>query len=188
MLVFNVFKFCFVLFVCLISSSATRLYRGRAPRQGVWQFCVLSHMRQSWETMTSVSAGHIILTPTHPEQAATAGNLTPDLLTGVCTLYRLSYRAMRALQLQIEKRRAIWRHSHKNLQYRAYQINIHSTSTNLWYVCWREGQDKEKECVCVWDREWERDKDCKQQLLIMKENFTMHKLQPTLDISHQKKK
>ena len=24
---------------------------------------VLSHMRQSWETMTSVSAGHIILTP-----------------------------------------------------------------------------------------------------------------------------
>ena len=24
-------------------------------------------MRQSWETMTSVSAGHIILTPTQPE-------------------------------------------------------------------------------------------------------------------------
>ena len=37
--------------VFLTSSSTTRLYRGRAPRQ-------------SWETMTSVSAGHIILTPT----------------------------------------------------------------------------------------------------------------------------
>ena len=39
-------------------SSTTRLYRGRAPRQSVRQFYVLSHMRQSWETMTSVSAGH----------------------------------------------------------------------------------------------------------------------------------
>ena len=48
------------------SSSTTRLYRGRAPRQSVWQFYVLSHMRLSWETMTSVSAGHIILTPTQP--------------------------------------------------------------------------------------------------------------------------
>ena len=58
------------LFVCLFgfltSSSTTRLYRGRAPRQSVWQFYVLPHMRQSWETMTSVSAGHIILTPTQP--------------------------------------------------------------------------------------------------------------------------
>ena len=58
------------LFVCLVvfltSSSTTRLYRGRAPRQSVWQFYVLPHMRQSWETMTSISAGHIILTPTQP--------------------------------------------------------------------------------------------------------------------------
>ena len=46
----------------LTSSSTTRLYHGRAPRQ----FYVLPHMRQSWETMTSVSAGHIILTPTQP--------------------------------------------------------------------------------------------------------------------------
>ena len=57
------------LFVCLFgfltSSSTTRLYRGRAPRQSVWQFYVLPHMRQSWETI-SVSAGHIILTPTQP--------------------------------------------------------------------------------------------------------------------------
>ena len=29
-------------------------------------FYVLPHTRQSWETMTSVSAGHIILTPTQP--------------------------------------------------------------------------------------------------------------------------
>ena len=50
----------------LTSSSTTRLYRGRAPRQSVWQFYVRPHMRQSWETMTSVSAGHIILTPTQP--------------------------------------------------------------------------------------------------------------------------
>ena len=50
----------------LTSSSTTRLYRRRVPRQSVWQFYVLPHMRQSWETMTSVSAGHIILTPTQP--------------------------------------------------------------------------------------------------------------------------
>ena len=50
----------------LTSSSTTRLYRGPAPRQSVWQFYVLPHMRQSWETMTSISAGHIILTPTQP--------------------------------------------------------------------------------------------------------------------------
>ena len=50
----------------LTSSSTTRLYRGRAPRQSILQFYVLPHMRQSWETMTSVSAGHIILTPTQP--------------------------------------------------------------------------------------------------------------------------
>ena len=54
------------LFGFLTSSSTTRLYCGRAPRQSVWQFYVLPHMRHSWETMTSVSAGHIILTPTQP--------------------------------------------------------------------------------------------------------------------------
>ena len=54
------------LFDFLTSSLTTRLYRGRAPRQSVWQFYVLPHMGQSWETMTSVSAGHIILTPTQP--------------------------------------------------------------------------------------------------------------------------
>ena len=59
------------LFVCLLfsfltSSSTTRLYRGQAPRQSVWQFYVLPHMTQSWETITSISAGHIIQTPTQP--------------------------------------------------------------------------------------------------------------------------
>ena len=56
-------------FVCLVGflTSTTRLYRGWAPRQSVWQFYVLPHVRQSWETMTSVSASHIILTPTQPE-------------------------------------------------------------------------------------------------------------------------
>ena len=42
----------------LTSSSNTRPYRGRVPRQSVRQFYVLPQMRQSWETMTSVSAGH----------------------------------------------------------------------------------------------------------------------------------
>ena len=49
------------LFVCLVGfltpSSTTGLYNGRALRQSVCQFYVLPHMGQSWETMTSVSAG-----------------------------------------------------------------------------------------------------------------------------------
>ena len=65
------------LFAFLMSSSTTRLYCGRAPRQSVWQFYVLPHMRQSWETMASVSAGHINdytdTDPTSRERAATAG-------------------------------------------------------------------------------------------------------------------
>ena len=60
----------FCLFVSLVgfltSSSETRLYRRRAPRQSVWQFYVLPHTRQRGETMTPVSAGHIIPTPTQP--------------------------------------------------------------------------------------------------------------------------
>ena len=77
----------------LTSSSTTRLYRGRAPRQSVWQFYVLAHMRQSWETMASVSAGHIILTPdpTSREAGGHSGNRTRDLLTRSRALYRLSY-------------------------------------------------------------------------------------------------
>ena len=63
--------FCFIRVVgwlvgFLTSSSTTRLYRGRAARQSVWQFYVLPHSKQRGETMTSVSAGHIILTPTQP--------------------------------------------------------------------------------------------------------------------------
>ena len=61
------------LFGFVTSSSTTSLYRGQAPRQNVSQFYVLSHMRQSRETMTSVSAGHIILTPTQP-----VGSLRPQ--------------------------------------------------------------------------------------------------------------
>ena len=52
----NFFFFCW--FGFLTSSSTTRPYRGRAPKH------VPPHMRQSWETLTSISAGHIILTPT----------------------------------------------------------------------------------------------------------------------------
>ena len=81
-------------FVCLVgfltSSSTTRLYRGRAPRQSVWQFYVLPHMKQSRETMTSVSAGHIILTPIQP--VGSGRPRTRDLLIRSSALYRLSYR------------------------------------------------------------------------------------------------
>ena len=46
----------------LTSSSTTILgYIADRPQdKSVWQSYVLPHMRQSWETMTSVSAGHII--------------------------------------------------------------------------------------------------------------------------------
>ena len=78
----------------LTSSSTTGLYRGRAPRQSVWQIYVLPHMRQSWEIMTSVSAGHIILTPTQPVGSGRPQhrNQTRDLLTRSRAFYRLSYR------------------------------------------------------------------------------------------------
>ena len=59
-------RFSICLFGFLTSSSATRLYRGRAPRQSVSQFYVLPQTRQRGETMTSVSASHIILTTTQP--------------------------------------------------------------------------------------------------------------------------
>ena len=55
-------------FVCLVgflTSSSTTIADGPQDKS-VWQFYVLPHMRQSWETMTSVSAGHIIQTPTQP--------------------------------------------------------------------------------------------------------------------------
>ena len=90
------------LVVCLVgfltSLSTTRLYRGRAPRQSVWQFYVLANKRQSWETMTSVSAGHIILTPTQP---VGSGNRTRDVLT---SSHPLSYRA----PLSLGSWRKVW--------------------------------------------------------------------------------
>ena len=51
------------LFGFLTSSSITRLYRGRVPR-------LTPDTRQSGETLTSVSAGHIILAPTQPVGSA----------------------------------------------------------------------------------------------------------------------
>ena len=54
-------------------SSTTRLYRGWAPRQ----FYVLRHMRQSWETMTFVSAGHIILTHTQSVGSGRPSGIKP---------------------------------------------------------------------------------------------------------------
>ena len=55
--------------------------------------------RQSWETMTSISAGHIILTPTQPvESGRPQRGSNPDLLTRSRALYRLSYRAPLSLR------------------------------------------------------------------------------------------
>ena len=54
-------------FVCLVgflSSSITRQYRGRASRLTSDNLRAVTH--ESGETMTSVSAGHIILTLTQP--------------------------------------------------------------------------------------------------------------------------
>ena len=68
-----------VWFGFLTSSSTTRLYHGRAPRPSVWQFYVLLHMRQSWETHDFCQAG------------SHSRNQTHDLLTRSRMLYRLSY-------------------------------------------------------------------------------------------------
>ena len=54
------------LFGFLTSSSTTRLYTGLVPRLKSDNFTCCHTTRQSGETMTSVSAGHIILTPTQP--------------------------------------------------------------------------------------------------------------------------
>ena len=54
----DVMLFGVCLFGFLKSSSTSRLYRGRAPRQSVWQFYVLPHMRQSWETMSATDLAH----------------------------------------------------------------------------------------------------------------------------------
>ena len=48
------------MFGFLMSSSTTRLYRGRVRRLTSDNLYVLPHTRQSWETMTSVSAWIII--------------------------------------------------------------------------------------------------------------------------------
>ena len=96
----NVWFIClFVWLVGFLTSSLTsRIYRERAPRESVWQFYVLPHMRQSWGTMTSASAGHIILTPTQP---VGSGRPQPgsnrNLLTKSRGLYRLSYCARRLM-------------------------------------------------------------------------------------------
>ena len=90
----NVFYFAFVCLVDFLTSlSTTRLYRGRVPRlKSDNLFYVLLHTRQKGETITSVSAGHIILTPTQ-----SVGSWRPQRESNPVTrsrvLYHLSYRA-----------------------------------------------------------------------------------------------
>ena len=50
-------------------SSTARLYRGRVLRLTSDKFLLATTTRQSGDTMTSVSAGHIILTPTQPVES-----------------------------------------------------------------------------------------------------------------------
>ena len=52
----------------LTPSSTTRIYPGRVLRMRCENF-TFCHTRDSGETMTSVSAGHIILTPTQPVES-----------------------------------------------------------------------------------------------------------------------
>ena len=75
--------------VCLFGFS-TRLYR-TGPKTDVLHN-VLPHTRPSGETMTSVSAGHIILTPFQPVGCGQPqrGRIR-DLITRSHALYRLSY-------------------------------------------------------------------------------------------------
>ena len=54
------------LFGFLTFSSGTTLYHGRVPRLTSDNFTCLPNTRQSGSTITSVSAGHIILTQTQP--------------------------------------------------------------------------------------------------------------------------
>ena len=82
--------------VCLIgfltSKSTTRLYCGGAPILKSNNVSFLQHMRQSGETMTYVSAGHILLTPTKsvgsrwPQRGS-----NPEPPHHESPLYRLSY-------------------------------------------------------------------------------------------------
>ena len=82
-------------FVCLVgfltSSSTTRLYCGRAPRQGVSQFYLLPHMRQSWGTNQEFCLNRLHYTDTDPRAGGHSGNQTRDLLARSLALYRLSY-------------------------------------------------------------------------------------------------
>ena len=57
-------------FVCLVSLRPRQQlgYIAKCLKTDVWQIYVLPHMRQR-ETMASVSAGHIILTPTQPVES-----------------------------------------------------------------------------------------------------------------------
>ena len=62
----------FGLFVCLfgwflsVLVNYTVISRTGPKTERLTILRAVTHMRQSWETMTAVSAGHIILTPTQP--------------------------------------------------------------------------------------------------------------------------
>ena len=77
------------LFVWLVgfitSSSTAKLYRELAPRLTSDNYKCCHTTRQSGETMTSVSAGHIILTPIQPVGSGD-GNGTIQFDYLVCTL------------------------------------------------------------------------------------------------------
>ena len=132
---------CVCLFGFLACSSTTRLYCGRAPRQSVWQFYVLPHMRQRGETMTSVTAGHIIVTPTQPVGSE---DRTLDLLTRCHALYRLSYCAPHALWWILERNYSKKRRKKGNniiMQTCHFDLmqNLNECENKIW-VCRKESE------------------------------------------------
>ena len=89
---------CFVMFNFLTSSSTTGLYRGRVPRLTSDNFTCCHTADRAGETMTSVSAGHIILTPT---QSVGSGRPQRESSPGSPrALYRLSYRTHTSLYMR----------------------------------------------------------------------------------------
>ena len=105
------------------------LYRGRAPRQERLTIYVLPHMRQSWETMTSVSAGHIIQTPTQP-----VGSGRPQRESNPGPPLPQSYRAPRIRKLCLQMHLVVWVLSKKCLQMITESLLVYISQLHLEYM------------------------------------------------------
>ena len=87
--------FGFCLFGFLTSSSTTSLFRGRAPRQSVWQFYVLPQWDgagRPW--LLSQPVRLYWHRPNQYRAVGHSGNRTRDLFTRSRALYQMSYRTL----------------------------------------------------------------------------------------------